>query len=153
MGRTQTTDEEDSKELVIPVSFKPSRGGNLERMVQQGAAGGQPSGLALPSLLSGEPSTPEEHRDAALTLGPFTVLLERAISTEERKHIEERPTIPDLVIARRMTARVALAESARKLEGQRKQWADNLPEKAPAKNLHFPLMYWGRTPWDTTTKN
>ena len=137
MGRTQTADKEGNRrELVIPDSSKPSRKRNLECMAQQGAAGNQPSGVALPSLLTGEPSTLEEHRDAALLIDPFTMLLGRAISTDGKKYISDCALTPDLVIARRMAAKATLAESARKLEGQRNQWADNLPENSPAQNIH-----------------
>ena len=127
---------------MLPADFKPSRKRTLECVTKQAAAGNQPSGAALPSLLPGEPSNPTEHLNAALKTDPFSILLEQALSADEKRTISNCATAPDQVISRRFAAKAFLADAARKLEPQRTSWASQLPENSPARNLNFPLMFW-----------
>ena len=115
---------------VIPKDFQPSRKRHLECVVKQAATGNQPSGGALPTLLRGEPQNLEEHRSAALALDPFAVLLERAISTEDKHAIAACAQEPDHVISKRFAAKAMLADVARKLEDKRTTWASELPENS-----------------------
>ena len=122
-------------------NFAPSRKRTLSGAIMAGASGSQPSGRALPSLISPTPSSPQEHLVAALELDPSAVLLDRAFAGDAKAAMFNCANAPKAVLCRRGKAVAFLREAAGQLEGARGRRAAALPENSPAVGIHFPLVH------------
>ena len=106
-------------------------------------AGVQPKGRALPSLISGDPQSTEEHFALARGVNPLMMLLGASFPKETHATTQRRVDTPDQVISHRLKERAYLHNLAATLTPQREEWATMLGEDSPVNGIHFPLVvFW-----------
>ena len=121
--------------------FAPSRRRKIGCVLYQAAAGVQPSGRALPSLLTGAPVSVEEHVECAHAVNPMQDLLEAAVPSESYEVINACVHRPGDIIAHRLKGGAFLHQMANAWEPHRAQWAAALPPDSPANGIDFPLIF------------
>ena len=138
--RDDTTIDKASKGLCLE-DFFPSKHRDVLQNALFGAAQNQPSGRALPSLILGEWSTPAEHLKAAKLVNPTADLINAALDQRSKLIILNCAQKPDRVVEKRRAALDAFNRIASGLGPYRDRWTHAIPETSPAKNFHFPLIY------------
>ena len=146
---TETEDGPQNKNRVPPpgeafihdlAAFVPSRGRDALATALTGAAGSQPAGAALPSLVRGEISTPDDHVVAAGRINPTATLLTSVLPPRSRATAHRAALSPDSVISDRVAALADLRALSDSLSPFRARWAASLPPDSPASRLNFPLI-------------
>ena len=122
--------------------FQPSRSRLIGGVLYQAAAGIQPSGRALPSLIPGDPQSVEEHLACAWGVNPMQQLVDAAIPPEFSEVINACASTPDEIIVRRLKARAFLHKLSVAFEPNRVKWAEALPVDSPVKGINFPLLHY-----------
>ena len=125
----------------LPTEWVPSKGRVLESLQIMAAAQEQPSGKALPQLITREISTPEMHMEAAKRIDPFKIALENALP-QQFKHSAYMCTWEQkYVIQQRLWVVSQLKDVSKGLEKNREKWKGALPEGSPARQLNLPLIH------------
>ena len=106
-----------------------------------GATQIQPSGKALPSLITGSPPDREAHLTAARNVNPTATLLSVTLTPAMKEICNETVFLPQAVITKRKSALETLTAVSKSLGTRRWSWTDALPEGSPARNLNFPLIH------------
>lgn len=125
----------------LPEERAPSKGRFVEGILTMEAAQEQPSGTALPQLISGEAPSPEAHLERARRVGPFDIALGRAIPTQFKMIAYKCTWQPGEVIKQRERALLALQDVSAQLGESRGRWTAALPEGSPARVLNLPLIH------------
>ena len=113
----------------------------MTRNAIAGAASNQLSGKALPSLILGDWSTPEDHLRAAKMAIPSANLINVALSQRTKNLLTSMVRNPPHVIVSRQEALAKFSNLSTMLEPFRVRWVDRLPELSPAHNLNFPMIH------------
>ena len=100
-----------------------------------GAAGSQPAGRGLPSLITPTPCSPQEYLVAALPLDPAAILIERAFPGDVKAAMYNCLFAPSTVLRRRANADIFSPDVAAKLSVARTAWAAALPDRSPAAGI------------------
>ena len=105
-----------------------------------GAAGVQPAGAGLPSLIRGVFSSPEAHVAAASAVFPVTELLTAALSSNVRAVASRCISGPVAIASAREQVLAELSDMSSRLVGDRAAWASVMPDGSPARELNLPLF-------------
>ena len=120
--------------------FTPSRKRDPLSNAFMGAAGKQPAGLALPSLIRGTLSSVSEHVRAASEVFPVAELLGAALSKPQRVVASRCVFHSEWLVQSRRRALAKFRAWALHFEGQRPEWCELVPEGSPTRELHLPLI-------------
>ena len=105
-----------------------------------GAAQSQPSGNALPSLLSLLLTAPQDRLLATLTLNPTRILLSKATPANAKTTTTSCLNNTEKVIGCRTSALEFAKQVDKDLTPLRERCSECLPQKSPAGGIHFPLI-------------
>ena len=124
----------------LPIAWTPSRGREIDGLFAMAAAQSQPSGAALPSLIVGSPLSASQHFEAAASVRPFTLLLDRAVSPAVKDALARCARHPSMMVNHRKAALDAFTELSEVLAPLSARWRNALGEGAPSKGVNFALI-------------
>ena len=122
----------------------PSRGRELTPLLYRAAAGMQPGGEALPSLLPSPILTMEDHVNFSTNLNPIRDLMGAAAPQESWKVGRDICQNPKAVIEGRLSGLKFLSEMSEKLKERNNKWIARLPEGSPSGAINFALIHFLR---------
>ena len=123
------------------VPFIPSRKRLLSATTLSAATQMQPTGKALPSLITGEFPDSSGQVAAARNIKPLPTLIQQAASPRDMEIARMCVKLPEKLNAKRTDAIETARELATSFGPERKRRAESPPSDMPCQNLHYHLIH------------